>query len=156
MDVQFMRFVELFGVAVTSTNLKLYTSLYDDFKVYPVQNLADDSFEKRYTLWRQGDHTAQYSINKILPHNDEHQMMPNHNHLPYKLQQIADVAATTVQASPFNNFTLKPPMPDVNQQPPAENIMSVNHRRPNLRMSYQVLRVFNGFYKQIYSQPKLF
>jgi hypothetical protein len=31
-----------------------------------------------------------------------------------------------------------------------------NHRRPNLRMNDQVLRVFNGFYKQIYSQPKLF
>ena len=30
------------------------------------------------------------------------------------------------------------------------------HRRPNLRMNDQVLRVFNGFYKQIYSQPKLF
>jgi hypothetical protein len=33
---------------------------------------------------------------------------------------------------------------------------NLDHRRPNLRMSYQVLRVFNGFYKQIYSQPKLF
>ena len=32
----------------------------------------------------------------------------------------------------------------------------LDHRRPNLRMNYQVLRVFNGFYKQIYSQPKLF
>jgi hypothetical protein len=31
-----------------------------------------------------------------------------------------------------------------------------NHRRPNLRMNDQVLRVFNGFYKQICSQPKLF
>jgi hypothetical protein len=37
---------------------------------------------------------------------------------------------------------------------------SMTHRLPNLRMNDQVtdqvLRVFNGFYKQIYSQPKLF
>jgi hypothetical protein len=35
-------------------------------------------------------------------------------------------------------------------------VVGQNHRRPNLRMNDQVLRVFNGFYKQIYSQPKLF
>jgi hypothetical protein len=41
-------------------------------------------------------------------------------------------------------------------KPALRYILSDYHRRPNLRMNVQVLRVFNGFYKQIYSQPKLF
>jgi predicted RNA-binding protein len=36
------------------------------------------------------------------------------------------------------------------------HIFIVSNLWPNLRMNDQVLRVFNGFYKQIYSQPKLF
>jgi hypothetical protein len=36
------------------------------------------------------------------------------------------------------------------------SLLYTNHRRPNLRMNDQVLLVFNSFYKQIYSQPKLF
>jgi hypothetical protein len=34
-------------------------------------------------------------------------------------------------------------------------LICLDHKRPNLRMNDQVLRVFNGFYKQIYGHSKL-
>jgi hypothetical protein len=116
MDVQFMRFVELFGIPVTSANLKTYMGLYADFKVFPAQNLAD-SLERRFMLWGQNNHhdtkTAAESLRANCGNNENtHQMITNNNHLPHALQQIADAATTTttttVQTSPFNNFTLKP------------------------------------------------
>ena len=81
--------------------------------------------------------------------------------LPYLFTQ-RDVHSTTVKESLKPRLELGTQTHDA-LRPACRTSSGVrapphitNHRRPNLRMNDQVLRVFNGFYKQIYSQPKLF
>ena len=103
MEPQFLAFVELFGVSLTATNLQIYSDLYENFKTFPT--LSSDSFERRFILWKNhNDQLATTSrvINKPPPQNE---MIPNNNHLPFKLQKIADDVMSTAT---FTNFTLKP------------------------------------------------
>jgi hypothetical protein len=100
METQFLTFVELFGVSLNTTNLQIYKDLYEHFNTFQTID-PGSSFEKRFILWK--NHCDQQSS---LAKNQQPtaEMIPNNNHLPYKLQKIANEAAHT---SSFNNFSLK-------------------------------------------------
>jgi hypothetical protein len=117
MDGQFLRFVELFGVTLNSTNFKIYNDLYRHFNEFRTPNEGEDSFEKKFILWKNQSDMLLALNNPVEqnpveqtnlikdqtpPPNTPTQMVENTNHMPYKLQQLADV---TVDA--FHNFTLQ-------------------------------------------------
>lgn len=112
MDTQFLSFGELFGVTLTSVNFQIYNDLYQHFNEFRTSNV-EDSFEKRFILWKnQSDLAMESNLikdkdqtprpNTPPPPPQTSQMVENTNHMPHKLQQLADV---TVDA--FHNFTLQ-------------------------------------------------
>jgi hypothetical protein len=115
MDAQFLAFVELFGVSLSAANFQVYNDLYGHFKEFRTSN-ADDSFERKFILWKNQSDNAMNANLEIPPPPPppprpntpppvlltQNQLVENKNHMPHKLQQLADV---TINA--FHNFTLE-------------------------------------------------
>ena len=126
MDTQFLTFVELFGVTLTTSNVQIYKDLYEHFNTFQQINPLH-SFEKRFILWknhcdRQSTINNQQAIStevivnqpEINPNQqaistevivNQPEMIVNNYHLPHELQKIVNDTSNT---STFNTFSLKP------------------------------------------------
>ena len=96
---EFLTFVDLCGVELSSGNVQIYTNLFVNFIQFWNENCVTESIERSFIKWKRQCDKPDTS-EQPQQQNHQNYLIPNNNHLPAPLQKIQN------ENNYFTNFTI--------------------------------------------------